>query len=129
MSDEKRESRSYLKHCISPSLAGTIIVSGTGLSIDAVKLSAYSPQKPFIHWRVFTDTGHFRDLETLSAYIHRHVWPNRKLGGLDESQQTFLGHAWRWLRGQFVLSNTFCSQCLSRKKNLDIDLPHFLSVS
>jgi predicted HTH domain antitoxin len=80
----------------------TVILSGTGLSIDVIEKSVASPQTPRPHWSVYSNVGAFWDKDVHTEYIRQNVWPNVPLDALDIAQQSLLDRAWRWLRGRFV---------------------------
>jgi hypothetical protein len=78
----------------------TILVSGTGLSLEVLSESVHSNSvKPAVNWRIFTDIGYFKDVQLHNAYIINHVWPNRLLSC---AQLAVLDRCWRWLRGRSV---------------------------
>jgi hypothetical protein len=99
----------------------TVLVSGTGLSMDVIEKSVTSPQTPRPYWSVYTNVGAFLNKDVHAEYIRLRIWPDIPLDALDAAQRSLLDRAWRWLRGRFVYRILFCNRRLTQ--NLGTDLP------
>ncbi|KAF8228039.1 hypothetical protein L208DRAFT_265069 [Tricholoma matsutake] len=106
-----------------------IIVSGTGLSEQAVKevVGSAVAKTDIRQWLTCTNTGAFDSLEVQSAYISRYL-PHHLVQ--SDSGQLLLRRCWSWLRGRHRFTATYLDILISNSfhsphKILDEYVLHF----